>query len=209
MQNTLTGNPDIVDAHFFDAPPENPLDLLKEWVNTADVLKLSELRGLVLSTINVSNKPSSRVVLLKEVNENGVIFCSNESSQKIKDASGNPYVAGTLWWRETMQQINFSGYLEKLPADISDQLFSERTIEAQAVSVESSQSALMIDEDALKNSINLLIQKNKSIARPKTWNAYHIHIESIEFWLGNRTRLSRRLRYDLLSDGWLYKKLQP
>lgn len=209
MQNTLTGNPDLVNTRFFDIPPLNPLDLLKEWVDTADLLKISEPLGLVLSTINLFNQPSSRVVLLKKVDDTGVIFCSNESSQKIRDSDSNPYVAGTLWWRETMQQINFSGYLEQLPADISDQLFSERTIEAQATSVVSSQSSPMIDEDTLKNSINLLVQQNKSIARPKTWNAYHIHIESVEFWLGSSTRMSRRLRYDLLNESWSYKKLQP
>lgn len=209
MQHTLTGNPSLVDIHFFDAPPVNPLNLLKEWVHTADDLKLSEPLGMVLSTINASNKPSSRVVLLKEVNETGVIFCSNESSQKIRDTLSNPYVAGTLWWRETLQQINFSGPVQKLSEDMSDRMFSERTLEAQAVSVKSLQSAPMVDEADLQNTINALIQQNKRISRPKTWNAYHIHIESIEFWLGNTTRMSKRLRYDLLDTIWSHKKLQP
>ena len=209
MKNTLTGNSNLVSAHYFDVPPLDPLSLLKEWVDTAVLLKLSEPMSLVLSTINVSNKPSSRVVLLKEIDTTGVIFCSNESSQKIRDSHSNPYVSGTLWWRETIQQINFSGSLKKLPENVSDRLFNERTIEAQAVSAASSQSSLMINENELKTIINQLIQQNKNIERPKTWNAYHIHIESIEFWLGHTTRLSKRLRYDLSNDSWSYKKLQP
>ena len=70
---TLTGNPDLVISGF-DCPPDNPLDLLQSWLHTADLLKISEPRGLVLSTVNDKGIPSSRVILLKTVNESGVTF---------------------------------------------------------------------------------------------------------------------------------------
>jgi pyridoxamine 5'-phosphate oxidase len=110
---TLTGNPNLVNSGF-DCPPDNPLDLLKRWLHTADLLKISEPRGLVLSTVNDEGTPSSRVVLLKTVNENGVTFASSGISQKGRDLQTNPIAAGTLWWRETMQQLNIQGRVRVL-----------------------------------------------------------------------------------------------
>jgi len=205
---TLTGNPNMIDSGF-DAPPANPMSLFKQWLANADALKLSEPRGFVISTIDNFGKPSSRVVLLKDSDDKGIIFSSSSVSQKGQDLSTNPIASGSFWWRETMQQINFAGSVTILPDEISDKIFNERSIEAKAVAVASIQSNIMQDEEALKEEISSLLNYTKEIKRPKTWHAYRINIESIEFWLGNQNRFHNRLRYDLIDKIWHHKKLQP
>ena len=205
---TLTGNPDLVNSGF-DFPPDNPLDLLQSWLHTADLLKISEPRGLVLSTINRQNAPSSRVVLLKTIDENGVTFASSEISQKGRDLQSNPIAAGTLWWRETMQQINFQGTVTKLANNISDNIFKERPPTAQAVATISTQSAPMINEQKLRTEVLKLLTQQEPMSRPKTWHAYHIEIETIEFWHGSKDRFHHRLRYELKNKIWQHLKLQP
>ena len=205
---TLTGNPDLVNSGF-DFPPDNPLDLLQSWLHTADLLKISEPRGLVLSTINRQNAPSSRVVLLKTIDENGVTFASSEISQKGRDLQSNPIAAGTLWWRETMQQINFQGTVTKLANNISDNIFKERPPAAQAVATISMQSAPMTNEQKLRTEVSKLLAQPERMSRPKTWHAYHIEIETIEFWHGSKDRFHHRLRYELKNKIWEHLKLQP
>jgi len=205
---TLTGNPDLVISGF-DCPPDNPLDLLKRWLHTSNLLKISEPRGLVLSTVNDEGIPSSRVVLLKTVNENGVTFASSGISQKGRDLQTNPIAAGTLWWRETMQQINFQGTVTKLANNISDEIFKERPPAAQAVATISMQSAVMTNEQKLRTEISKLLTQTEPMSRPKTWHAYHISIETIEFWHGSKDRFHHRLRYELKSKIWQHLKLQP
>jgi pyridoxamine-phosphate oxidase len=208
QSTTLTGNPLLVDAGF-DGPPENPIELLQRWLDAADRLNIVEPRGLALSTVDASGKPSSRIVLLKSVDETGIVFGSSEISQKGRDIEGNPTVAGTLWWRETMQQVNFCGRATKLPADVSDDLFKQRIVQAQAAAALSTQSAPMTDEKALREAVVQLAQQPKPIHLPETWHAYHITVESIEFWQGSQDRLHNRLRYDLTNGKWTYRKLQP
>jgi pyridoxamine-phosphate oxidase len=205
---TLTGNPNIVDSGF-DKAPTNPMLLFKQWLIQAEALKISEPRGFVLSTVDNFGKPSSRVVLLKDLDDKGIIFSSSSQSQKGKDLSGNSNVSGTLWWRETMQQINFSGPATILPDNVSDEIFNERSLEAKAVASISTQSDVMKDERLLRAAVASLIKLNKPISRPKTWHAYYIAIDSIEFWLGNVDRFHKRLRYDLEAGVWLHQKLQP
>ncbi len=205
---TLSGNSNLVNSRF-DSPPDNPLDLLQIWLDKADNLKIIEPRGLVLSTIDVLGKPSSRVVLLRSVDKMGIVFATSEESPKGKDLKRNPIASGTLWGRETMQQINFYGSVKRLSVDISDQIFKERTREAQSLASISVQSSPMQDEKHLHEAFVRLTKQSKAIIRPKTWHAYHLAIESIEFWLGSKDRFHKRLRYDLSNEIWLHQKLQP
>ncbi len=208
IENTLTGNPNLVVSNF-DNPPQNPLKLLELWLYEADRLGVSEPKGLVLSTVNTSNQPSSRVVLLKEVDDIGIIFASCGTSQKGKDLSLNPFAAGTLWWRETIQQINLQGFVVKLSEEISQEIFKERTRNAQAIAAVSQQSSPMNDEMALRTKQLQLINQKDFISKPDDWHAYHLTIQSIEFWHGSEDRFHKRLRYDRVNNTWQHQKLQP
>lgn len=205
---TLTGNPALAHSGF-DELPRNPLHLLQNWFHDAIRLNVSEPGGVVLSTVDGNGKPSSRVVLLKTIDDTGVIFASSSSSKKGMDISNNTSVAGTLWWRETMQQVNFMGCAVKMKPSISDEMWSERTREAQAVTTISDQSSAMVDEERIKQRIKDLINSKTNIPRPETWCAYHINIQDIEFWLGSQDRFHHRVQYKLNNDVWHHQKLQP
>lgn len=205
---TLTGNPTLVDPGF-DDPLSNPFLLFQKWLKTAHEVNVCEPYAMVLATVNAAHHPSSRVVLLKEWDETGFIFGTNQESTKGKDLQLNPWFAGTLYWRETMQQINVHGQVIQLSKEKSDALFYARTREAQAVTALSHQSAFLTNEDALRNRVAELINSPNSIERPTTWHAYHLAIISIEFWHGGQDRFHKRLRYDLIDGTWKHQRLQP
>ena len=205
---TLTGNPSLVNVGF-NEPPYNPLHLVQQWLVEAKKLNVCEPNGLVLSTVDINQKPSSRVVLLKTINDTGVVFASSSNSKKGLDMRSNPYIAGTLWWRETMQQINFSGCVTTLPSSYSDKIWMGRTREAQAIAFISQQSYPILDEEFMRHAVTDLIHSDITIERPETWHAYHVEIEEIEFWLGNQDRFHHRLRYRLEDNIWNHQRLQP
>lgn len=183
--------------------------MLQDWLNAADRLNVHEPRGLVLSTVDISGKPSSRVVLLKECNEEGIIFATSQESPKGQNLAANPWAAGTLWWRETIQQVNFQGQVIQLSNEKSDELFMERPRSAQAVAVVSKQSKPLTHENEMKNKVLTLINTNGKIERPRGWHAYHLIVESIEFWHGSQDRFHKRLHYNLVNASWHHQKLQP
>ena len=164
---------------------------------------------MVLSTVDSESRPSSRVVFLKDCDEKRLIFSTGGKSKKGQDLEFNPWVAGTLWWRETLQQISFQGQVVKLLNEGSDKIFQERTRDAQAVAVVSKQSAPLINEEELKDKVKDLINTKDKIMRPEEWHAYCIIPESIEFWHGSKDRFHKRLCYDLVEGSWSYQRLQP
>jgi pyridoxamine 5'-phosphate oxidase len=208
MTATLTGNPTLVKPNF-DTPPANPLIMLKEWLEEAERLGIVEPKGLILSTVNDHHHPSSRVVFLRACDEKGIIFATSENSFKGKELASNPWAAGTLWWRETLQQINFQGHVVQLSKEKSNEIFQARTREAQCVAVVSHQSAALAQEEVLQNEFQHLMSTKEKINRPEDYFAYHLVIETIEFWHGGLDRLHKRLRYERVNDAWLSQKLQP
>lgn len=90
------------------------------------------------------------MIVLKELDDSGIIFSTSSESSKGKDLKLNPWVAGTLWWKETMQQINIQGRVRMLSDKKSDEIFHERIREAKAIAVLSKQSAPLNDEKTLK-----------------------------------------------------------
>ncbi len=208
MIKTLTGDPTLVKSGF-DLPPNDPFILLKQWLEAADSFQVKEARGFVLSTVDARARPSSRVILIKEMDDTGIIFSTSSESTKGKDLKLNSWASGTLWCRETMQQINIQGRVRVLPDKKSDEIFHERIREAKAVSVLSKQSAPLNDEETLKLEVLNLVQREGEIERPSAWHAYHLAIESIEFWHGSKDRFHKRLHYKLDNGIWSHQRLQP
>ncbi len=205
---TLTGDPTLVNPKL-DVPPEEPMPLLEYWLEEADRVGVIEPRGFVLSTVSQAGWPSSRVLLLKECDDVGVVFTSSGQSQKGTEWASKRKAAGTLWWRETMQQVTFQGAVHRLSSKKSDEIFSLRSRPAQAVAVVSHQTNEIEDEERMRRDVEQLLSEAAEIKRPETWHAYQLVAEMVEFWQGSPDRFHKRVRYDLVDGEWEYRRLQP
>ncbi len=209
LRTTLVGNPDLIKNSGIDNPPQHPLELLTAWFETAFSVGVVEPCSMTLATVNENGCPSARVLLLKDFDERGLLFATCHNSNKGKDLEINPNAACNLWWRESMQQINFQGVVRKLPSEESDRMFNERVHSARATVSISQQSAELTDEAQLRQQVADLIAQGGEIERPEHWHGYVLELRSVEFWHGSRDRFHRRLRYDLADGVWSHKRLQP
>ena len=130
IENTLSGDSSLVDPGF-DTPPHLPMELARRWFDQAVELGVREPYGMVLCTVDTSGRPSSRVLLVKEVVEDGLVFGGSATSKKGLEMEANNQIAGNFWWRETMQQMRFQGTVIQLPLEQADQVFQHRD-EAEA-----------------------------------------------------------------------------
>jgi pyridoxamine 5'-phosphate oxidase len=205
--DTLTG--DIaLDLPEFDSPPDDPLGLLSRWLGEARENGVREPWALALATADADGRPSSRIVLLKEV-EPALIFTSHYGSRKGRDLVASPWVSGTLYWRETLQQVVIDGLAEQATAAESDALFAERPRAAQAATIASEQSEELRDPEALRKATEMILSSKAPLSRPPGWGGYRIAPERIEFWHGRPDRLHRRLLYAKAEAGWTHRRIQP
>ncbi len=119
ISESLTGT---IEAPFpeFEAPPANPMEVLRNWLERARRYGVREPRALALATVDGQGRPSTRIVVIAELGERGVVFATHADSQKGRELAQNPWASGVLYWRESSQQIILNGRAERLPDERAD-----------------------------------------------------------------------------------------
>ncbi len=202
---TLSGDPTL-ELPEFDDPPANPLPLLGRWLARADERGVREPRALALATADAAGRPSSRILLLKQASP-ALVFAGSYESRKGRELAANPRAAGTLYWRETLQQVTVEGPVRKLSEAESDAIFGERPAGAQATTVASRQGEPLEDPAALRQEADAAAKE--PLHRPGRWGGWSLDPDLVEFWHGSPDRLHRRLLYIKGEGGWEYKRVQP
>ena len=190
---------------------KNPIQYFMNWFEDALKVSKQEANACVLSTVSSDNYPSSRVVLLKGVNENGFTFFTNYKSSKAKDIDANPNVALNFYWPELERQVRIEGIAKKIMINDSDTYFKSRPRESQMGAWLSDQSKVIGLDYNFMETLNSLESKfkDKEVERPLHWGGYCIEPIKIEFWQGRPSRLHDRLEYKREDGKWIYKRLAP
>jgi len=189
----------------------NPIEQLKQWLDHAIEENVPEPTAMVLSTIDSNGFPDSRVVLLKEINAEGLVFFTNYNSKKGKQISGNNHVSINIFWPTTERQIRIKGIVEKIPEADSEDYFKSRPIESQLGAWASPQSQIIEGREVLVENYKLYQKQfeNQTISKPLHWGGFLISPVSFEFWQGRENRLHDRLEFILSDQQWIMHRLAP
>jgi pyridoxamine 5'-phosphate oxidase len=190
---------------------DNPISFFLKWFDDTLKVNKDEANACVLSTVSVENKPSSRVVLLKSVNEKGFTFFTNYKSDKSLDIQNNPNVSLNFYWPELERQVRITGIAEQISPKDSDEYFKNRPRESQMgawLSHQSTSIGLYYDFMDTLNKLESTF-KGKDIERPLHWGGYCVIPSKIEFWQGRPSRLHDRLLYEFDENIWNKKRLAP
>ena len=199
-----------LDKCFLDL--DNPFELFKIWMEKAIKSEINDPNALSLATTEKSGKPSVRMVLLKEINEEGFIFYTNLKSKKSLDLKENPQASMCFYWESLLRQITIDGVVGKVTDKIADHYFNSRTYDSRIGAWASNQSEILQSRKELLRKIEKYKKKfsnQKNIPRPPHWSGWCLIPDSIEFWLRGENRIHERLRYSKANDGWKKILLYP
>jgi pyridoxamine 5'-phosphate oxidase len=189
---------------------KDPIEQTSKWLNEAIDLKISEPTAVNLSTVSANGRPSSRIVLLKEITSEGFIFFTNYDSKKGKELNSNPYAAITIFWKELERQIRIEGKVTKISGADSDLYYYSRPLGSRIGAIVSPQSQVINDRSEIEEKAKQLekLPENK-ITRPLNWGGYIVMPDYIEFWQGRTNRLHDRLAFALENNEWKQSRLAP
>ena len=166
---------------------------------------------MTLSTHLSEGGISSRVVLLKEVRDDGFIFYTNYNSSKGNSIAHDKRVCLSFFWQSMERQVIIQGIATKLSTKDSDQYFNSRPRGSQLGAHVSDQSKKIEDRASLETKLAALETQYQGnpIPRPTHWGGYVVTPSSVEFWQGRPNRLHDRLLYKRESSAWTITRLSP
>ena len=195
------------------AIPEDPITLFNRWFHEVeDFGGIEEVNAMTVSTVGVDNFPRSRVVLLKQYNEEGFVFYTNYNSDKGKAIDLNPKVCLSFFWHTMERQVIIKGIATKVAAAVSDSYFNSRPDGSKLGAIVSNQSEIVPSRTFLEDNLKQIEVKYEGIVipRPEHWGGYVVSPVEIEFWQGRPNRLHDRIRYSTQQDlGWKKERLSP
>ncbi|MGH9871519.1 MAG: pyridoxamine 5'-phosphate oxidase [Pyrinomonadaceae bacterium] len=202
-------NADSIDELTVD---RDPLPLFQRWLDEAKAAGIHLAEAMTLATSTQDGKPSARLVLLKQADQNGFVFYTNYSSMKARELDSNPQAALVFYWPQVERQVRVEGKVDRTSAAESDEYFKTRPRESQIGALASPQSEVIASREALQQKADELelLYEGREVERPEHWGGYRLHAERIEFWKGRPGRLHDRIAYDRQADGsWSIKRLAP
>ena len=201
--------PEVLDEKTVD---RNPIDLFRRWFDAA-VNSGSRLpESMTLATSTRDGKPSARVVLLKQFDNEGFVFYTNYHSSKGRQLEENPYAALVMYWTVLDRQVRVEGAVERVSADHSDEYFRSRPRESQIGALASPQSEVVDGRQVLEQRFRDFekFYRDRHVERPAHWGGYIVKPDRIEFWQNRSGRLHDRILYELEPSGsWSIKRLAP
>jgi len=195
-----------------DSLPEDPMDLFELWIGEARLTTNPDPTAMNLSTADASGHPSSRMVLLKAIEDGKLIFFTNYQSRKAEEMQYRSHVAAHFYWPELERQVRVEGTTNRLGDASSDRYFSSRPVESQIGTWASPQSRVIPDRNHLEKEFEKFSHKfkaEKEIPRPRFWGGYAITPVRMEFWQGGIHRLHDRIEYRKGKDIWSRYRLAP
>ena len=168
---------------------------------------------MTLSTVGADGRPSARVVLLKGIDGDGLVFYTNYNSRKGREILARPDVALTFWWPPLESQVRFEGRATQVGEAEADAYFATRPRVSQLGAWASEQSAVLATRAELEQRFAALERKfeGKQIPRPPHWSGFRVAPTAVEFWKNAPGRLHHRELYTRKAPGapWTMTLLNP
>jgi pyridoxamine 5'-phosphate oxidase len=207
----------IRESYKFDSLLEsnlesNPFDQFHHWYQSYAALRIKDSNAMAIATVDSQGFPSNRIVLLKAVENDELIFFTNYASAKGQDLLNNPVVSALFFWREQERQVRIQGKVVKISKEKSEAYFATRPYLSQIGAAASEQSQPIANRAALESKFSDFqneYPEGSTVPMPELWGGFAIQPISFEFWQGREGRLHDRIVYVLEGFEWTISRLQP
>jgi pyridoxamine 5'-phosphate oxidase len=189
----------------------DPIALFRDWHDAARAAGIGEPEAMSLSTTDARGRPSSRMVLLRGLDERGFRFYTNRTSRKGRDLTEHPRAALLFHWQPLGRQVRVEGPVSLVADEESDAYFAGRERLSQLAAWASDQSRPIASRDELLKRLAEAEREfdGRDVPRPPHWGGYLVAPETIEFWEHGEHRLHHRRRFSRIDGEWTSELLAP
>ncbi len=191
---------------------DDPQQLFAGWFEDWRATEPFDANAMLLSTVDSDGWPSARAMLLKDFDDDGLVFYTNYLSNKARDLDISGRATLTFLWEPLFRQVRITGTASRVSEEESDEYFASRPRDSQIGAWASDQSSVIDGRDALEESVaKFELRFPEEVPRPPHWGGYRVTPKVCEFWHGRISRLHDRIRFRIEtgSDVWIRERLSP
>jgi pyridoxamine 5'-phosphate oxidase len=192
---------------------DDPFVLARAWLAEADKSEPNDANAIALATVDAVGLPNVRMVLLKEIEDNGLVFFTNFDSAKGVELAGAGKAAMVMHWKSLRRQVRARGPVERVSSEQAEAYYKSRSLKSRLGAWASRQSK------PLESRAVLMAEVAKIAARhpldpplPPHWGGFRIRPVEMEFWADGDFRLHDRFRWTRespVSEDWSVTRLNP
>jgi pyridoxamine 5'-phosphate oxidase len=188
-----------------------PIQQWHRWYDDAVEAGVAEPNAMTVSSNDAEGQPDARVVLAREVNDEGIVFYTNYESAKGIQLASAPFASAVFAWLDLHRQVRVRGEIEVVSSEESDAYFASRPRESQIGAWASAQSQVIAGREELEAAVVEMTQRfmGGDVPRPPHWGGLRIVPSTVEFWQGRPSRLHDRFRYAWAGTQWSISRLAP
>lgn len=197
--------------HERDVDP-SPITQLDRWLHEAIAAEHPEPTAMMLATASTGGEPAARVVLLKGLDERGLLFFTGYESDKGRQLAENPRASAVLFWVLLERQVRVTGAVSRIAREESEAYFRSRPRESQLGAWASAQSTVIAGREVLEARLDAARARfgEGDVPCPPEWGGYRLLPDRMELWQGRPSRLHDRLRYTRKGESsWIVERLSP
>jgi pyridoxamine 5'-phosphate oxidase len=196
-----------VNAHSLDS---DPTAALRGWLAEAEGAS-PRPDAMLVATSTADGRPSARVVLLRGLDERGLVFFTNRTSRKGGELAENPRAAIVFHWHELGRQVRVEGDVEEVAREESEAYWQSRPRASRIAGWASRQSQPIESRDELEARYAELEERfaEGEVPLPDFWGGFRVVPTSFEFWTHRENRLHDRVSYVRTPGGWRRERLSP
>ena len=189
-----------------------PLAKVAEILKKSENLNLIDWNAMNIATVSGKNIPSSRMVLLKKINDDGLVFYTNFNSKKGGELKENQKASICFHWKSLRRQVRVIGKVEEVSKKEADDYYNSRPYKNRISAWASSQSQILDKRETFLDKIKEFEKKypdENNVPRPPHWSGWRVLPDEIEFWVDGEGRIHERLNYKNNNGKWNKELLYP
>jgi pyridoxamine 5'-phosphate oxidase len=190
---------------------DKPFEILDRWLDEAAQAQVPAPRSMTLVTATADGRPSARLVTLKRLEDDGLVFTTALWTRKVEVLRDNPAVAAVFHWPVLGRQARIEGRAAIAERRLAEELFASRPRDHQLQALVSRQGETIEDLGPLRERLERLRDETADtpIPCPPDWGAVRIVPDRLEFWEEAPDRLHERRLYESVDGEWRLSRLAP